>query len=61
MDVEQTIRNLQKRGFQARYFETKEACADYIAETVKGTTVGFGGSVTARDMGLYELLENNGK
>ncbi len=57
MDVEQTMRNLQKRGFQVRYFETKEACADYIAETVKGTTVGFGGSVTARDMGLYELLE----
>ena len=54
------IDNLNKHGFHAKYFETKEAAADYICTELKDTSVGFGGSVTAQVMGLYERLgENN--
>ena len=56
MDIEKTIRNLKNRGFNARYFATKEEAADELAASLHGTTVGFGGSMTAQQMGLYELL-----
>lgn len=56
MDIQLTLENLQKHGFSARYFETKEAAAQALCDELHGTTVGFGGSVTVQQMGLYERL-----
>ena len=56
MDIQKTIDNLNSHGFQARFFETKEAAAEHLAASLQGTSIGFGGSVTAQQMGLYELL-----
>ena len=56
MKIETTLNNLIKHGFRAQYFATKEEAAAYLCESVKGTTVGFGGCVTAQQMGLYEAL-----
>ena len=56
MNIEKTIKNLERRGFTARHFATREEAAAYMAEQVQDTEVGFGGSVTANEMGLYELL-----
>ena len=56
MNIETTICNLKNRGFDARYFSTAEEAAKFLTDSVKGTSVGFGGSVTAQQMGLYEHL-----
>ena len=56
MQIEKTLDSLQNRGFRARYFAAKEDAASYLTETVKGTSVGFGGCMTAQEMGLYEAL-----
>ena len=49
-------KNLEARGFFVRTFATAAEAAAYLNEAIDGKTVGFGGSVTLQDMGLYELL-----
>ena len=49
-------KNLEARGFSVRTFATAAEAAAYLNEAIDGKTVGFGGSVTLQDMGLYELL-----
>ena len=49
-------KNLEARGFSVRTFATAAEAAAYLNEVIDGKTVGFGGSVTLQDMGLYELL-----
>ena len=53
--------NLKKLGYQVTVFDTKEQAADYLCGEIKDTTVGFGGSITLRDMGLYERLQETNK
>ena len=48
--------NLETRGFSVRTSATAAEAAAYLNEAIDGKTVGFGGSVTLKDMGLYELL-----
>ena len=48
--------NLKNLGYQVTLFDTKEQAADYLCDQIKDTTVGFGGSMTLREMGLYERL-----
>ena len=52
--------NFEKHGFSTQLFSTKEEARDYLVEVLKNQTIGFGGSVTLLEMGLYEaLLKNN--
>jgi L-lactate utilization protein LutB len=53
--------NLKKLGYQVSVFDTKEQAADYLCGQIKDTTVGFGGSITLRDMGLYDRLQETNK
>ena len=53
--------NLKKLGYQVSVFDTKEQAADYLCGEIKDTTVGFGGSITLRDMGLYDRLQETNK
>ena len=48
--------NLKDLGYQVTLFDTKEQAADYLCGQIKDTTVGFGGSMTLREMGLYDRL-----
>ncbi len=56
MNKEALKDNFERRGFAVSFFENKEEAARYLVENIKGQTVGFGGSVTLEQMGLYELL-----
>ena len=56
MNIEKTLKNLKLRGFEASFFENKEAASDYLISQIKNTTVGIGGCLTADQMGLYEKL-----
>ena len=48
--------NLESKGYAVSVFDTKEEAASYIHTQINGKTVGFGGSVTLREMGLFERL-----
>ena len=48
--------NLKDLGYQVSIFDTREQAADYLCGQIKDTTVGFGGSMTLREMGLYDRL-----
>lgn len=59
MGIEVLKTNLEKNGFQVSCFETKEEAVEYIAGSLSGQKIGFGGSVTLEQMGLYEKLSEN--
>ena len=48
--------NLKDLGYQVSIFDTREQAADYLCGQIQNTTVGFGGSMTLREMGLYDRL-----
>ncbi len=56
MNYEELKKNFESHGFMTRYFETGEQAKNYLVENIQGRTVGFGGSFTVREMGLFEAL-----
>ena len=59
MNFETITKNLMAGGFAVRCFATKSEAADYLNREIDGTSVGFGGSVTLEQMGLYERLSDH--
>lgn len=55
-DWTKLTKNLEERGFTVRAFATKEEAADYLDREIDGVSVGFGGSMTVQEMGLYPRL-----
>jgi len=47
-DIEKLRKNLEDRGIRSSYFATAREAADYLDRQIDGTTVGIGGSMTAR-------------
>lgn len=58
-DIENTIKNLKSRGFDASFFKTSTEAASYLSSQLQGETIGFGGSKTLEALGLYEKLSQN--
>lgn len=56
MELEKVRDALQKRGFKARIFDAADAAADYLDSVIDATSVGFGGSMTLREIGIYDRL-----
>ena len=56
MNLQQAAAALRQNGFAVRIFETGAQCADALSQELCGKTIGFGGSVTLRELGLYERL-----
>jgi len=55
------VKALQQRGFDAElYANIDEACEDIMQKIPKNTTVGIGGSVTIRELGMIDKLEARG-
>ncbi|MDP4143060.1 MAG: lactate utilization protein [Bacillota bacterium] len=49
------VEALKKNGFDAVYFASSNEASDYIMNYIdKGSNVGFGGSMTVKDMGIQE-------
>ena len=55
-ELTRVAENLRGRGFAVTLFETGAEAAAYLDREIDGKTVGFGGSVTLREMGLYPML-----
>jgi len=57
-----TIYTLVRKGFTVHHAATAREAADLVMNLIpEGASVGFGGSVTVRDMGLYEALKETGR
>ncbi len=56
MDFSTIKNNLEKKGYAVSVFENGKDAARYLAGKIKNTTVGIGGSMTAKEMGLGEIL-----
>ena len=59
MDFSKITSNLTQRGYSVHEFNTSKEATDYLAKEIFGQTVGIGGSVTVKEMKLYEALEKN--
>ena len=59
MDINAVKESLIKKGYSVEHFKTRKEAADYIADSLSQKTIGFGGSVTLDEMGLYERLSEN--
>lgn len=51
--------NLEAKGYQVHIFNNKEDAADYVDSQINQTTVGLGGSVTIRQLNLFEKLSSH--
>jgi len=56
MAFETVKKNLEAKGFQVTTFATAAEAADYLDGVIDGTTVGVGGSITVKEMGLFDKL-----
>ena len=53
------VKNLTGRGFEAYYCETKAQALEKALELIpKGVTVGWGGAMSAQQIGLLEAMNN---
>ena len=59
MDYAVLKKNFENHRFHTSYFETKEEAAAYLSDQIKGEKVGFGGSITAKEMNLFEVLRKD--
>ncbi|MCM1129296.1 MAG: lactate utilization protein [Alistipes senegalensis] len=56
MDYTAIRNNLENYGFSTQLFSTGEEAKDYLAATLQQQTIGFGGSVSLNEIGLFEAL-----
>lgn len=56
--MEKTIENLRKNGFDVTCFATGAEAADYIGRSLRGKTVGIGGSMTVRGLDIYDHIKD---
>lgn len=59
MKIKALKENLIKMGYEVSIFDKKEAATEYLKGKIQNTTVGLGGTMTAREMGLGEALAEN--
>lgn len=59
-DITKLQENLTRRGFVTHYFETSAQANEYLVGQMAGKTVGMGGAMTVREMGLGEALQEAG-
>lgn len=49
-------KNLRAKGYQVSIFQTAQQAALYLDKEINHMSVGFGGSMTLKSMGLWDLL-----
>ena len=60
MNIDKLQKNLIKCGYKVHVFNTSKEAVEYLSEEIKDTSVGIGGSLTVKEIGLYdELIKNN--
>ena len=57
--LNETFNSLVDRGYSVKVFENVDDANAYLNDVIDNTTVGIGGSVTVKEMGLYNKLKNH--
>ena len=53
------VKNLHSRHYEAYYCETKEKALEKALELIpRGATVGWGGAMSAKQIGLLDAMNN---
>ena len=61
MDIKNVLNNLTKRGFKPFYFENRNEAVDFILNLIpQNQTVGSGGSMTVKELGVLNMLFERG-
>ena len=60
MEYDELLKNLKGRGFLPQLLPDAAAARDAALAIIGSRSVGFGGSATVRDIGLYEALAERG-
>lgn len=55
-DLEKTGKNLEGRGFRVHRFASGAEAAEFLVQTLHGTSIGIGGSVTIDTLDVYDRL-----
>ena len=59
--VKKTIESLEKNGMKASYFDDSDSAVNYLIKNIKNeATVGIGGSITVKSLGIPEKLIERG-
>lgn len=61
MGFETVKKNLEDHGFTVRVFASGREAADYLCDNLCGTSIGFGGSMTIQQLGLYDRLSKTNR
>ena len=60
-EVIRALENMKKRGYIVHTFDTPEEMRDFVVWAIQdGESVGFGGSLTVRDLGVFAALKERG-
>lgn len=59
MNLEKTMKALARNRFTVSFFESAGEAAGYLDEKIDGKVVGFGDSVTMKEMKLFERLSSH--
>ncbi|MBR6530124.1 MAG: lactate utilization protein [Clostridia bacterium] len=49
----------RKKGYTTRFFKTKEEAVAHLCAALNGKKIGFGGSATLHELGLFEALSEH--
>ena len=61
MQIEKVLDNLTRKGFKPFFFKDKESALEFILKLIpQESSVGFGGSMTVKNLGLDVTLHNRG-
>ena len=61
IDKEKLSASFGKKGCVVAFFDTKEDVSNYIDKLIDGKDVGIGGSMTVKELGLYDMLSKHNK
>jgi L-lactate utilization protein LutC len=56
LDFTEIRKSFERHGFTTQAFSTPEEVRDYFVSSLENQTIGFGGSVTLRELELFEAL-----
>lgn len=61
MDIKNVMNNLTRRGFKPFYFANRKEALNFILDTIpQNASVGIGGSMTVKELGILEKLFEKG-